>query len=82
LHAQLYPGLRIYLFDARRVYSAPMTIFGPLLATLYIGRHYVAFRDSERVQAFTRHVDHLVRESTIPARDLPAHLDMLTASIA
>ena len=82
LHRQLYPGLRIYLFDARRVYSAPMTIFGPLLATLYIGRHYVAFRDSERVQAFSAHVDHLVREAAIPARDLPAHLDGLLADIA
>lgn len=77
LNEQFYPGLRVYLFDARRVYSAPLTLFGPLLAVLYAGRNYVAFRDSERVQAFTRHFDHLVRESSISARDLPDHLRAL-----
>ncbi len=47
---QLYPALRLYLFDARRVFSAPVTVFGPLLAVVYLGRHYLAFRDSARVQ--------------------------------
>ena len=77
LNEQFYPGLRVYLFDARRVYSAPVTLFGPLLAVLYVGRNYVAFRDSERVQAFTRHFDHLVREASVSARDLPDHLRAL-----
>ena len=81
LNAQFYPSLRLYLFDARRVYSAPITIFGPLLAVLYVGRNYVAFRDSERVQAFTRHFDHLVREASISARDLTTHLQDLRARI-
>ncbi|MGR3505305.1 MAG: helix-turn-helix domain-containing protein [Paracoccaceae bacterium] len=81
LHDQYYPGLRLYLFDARRVYSAPITIFGPLLAVLYVGRNYVAFRDSERVQAFTRHFDHLVREAAISPRDLPAYLGKLRTGI-
>lgn len=73
--SQLYPRLRLYLFDARRVYSAPVTIFGPLLAVIYIGRNYMAFRDTERVQALTQHFDHLVREASISARELPDHLN-------
>lgn len=74
LYAQFYPRLRLYLFDARRVFSSPITVFGPLLAVLYLGRNYIAFRDTERVQAMTVHFDALVREAAIPARDLPAHL--------
>ena len=74
LHDQLYPSLRIYLFDARKIYSSPITIFGPLLAVLYLGRNYVAFRDSERIRAFGRHFDHLVREAVIPARSFPDFL--------
>ena len=35
---QLYPSLRLSLFNARRVYSAPITIFGPLLAVIYLGQ--------------------------------------------
>lgn len=72
---QLYPRLRLYLFDARRVFSAPVTIFGPLLAVIYIGRNYMAFRDTERVQVLTAHFDHLVREAAITARELPDFLN-------
>lgn len=77
---QLYPRLRVYLFDARRLYSAPVTIFGPLLAVLYIGRNYMVFRDSARVEALAAHFDRLVREAEISARDLPDHLAALAAS--
>jgi transcriptional regulator with XRE-family HTH domain len=77
LHAQLYPTLRVHLYDARRVYSAPVTVFGPLLAVLYLGRNYLAFRDSERVQAISQHFDSLVREAAVPSRDFPAHLARL-----
>ena len=77
LTQQLYPRLRLYLFDARRLYSAPITIFGPMLAVIYIGQTYMAFRDTERVQAMTRHFDHLLREADITARHLPEHLDAL-----
>ena len=79
LHDQLYPTLRIFLFDARRLSSAPLTVFGPLLAALYLGQHYLTFRDTERVTAFTRHFDILVREATVSARDFPTHLDALNA---
>jgi len=79
--AQLYPSLRLYLFDARRVYSAPITILGPLLAVLYIGRNYMVFRDTERVQAMTLHFDHLLREADITARALPERLAALRAGL-
>ena len=82
LSEQLYPRLRIYLFDSRRLYSAPVTIFGPLLCVFYAGGHYLAFRDSDRIETFSRHFDHLVRESTLTARALPDHLRRLRAEIA
>ena len=76
---QLYPRMRIYLFDARRLYSAPVTIFGPLLAAIYIGQNYMVFRDTERVQALTGHFDHLVREAHVTARALPDHIRAIWA---
>ena len=77
LHDQLYPTLRVFLYDARRLFSAPITVFGPMLAVIYLGRNYLAFRDKERVQAISSHFDTLVREADISARDLPRHLDQL-----
>jgi hypothetical protein len=74
LTEQLYPSLRLYLFDARRVFSSPVTIFGPLLAVVYLGRHYLAFRDSARVESISQHFDWLVKEAAFSARDVPSHL--------
>lgn len=81
LHDQLYPRLRVYLFDARRLFSAPLTIFGPMLAVLYMGGNYLAFRDTERVSAITAHFDHLVREAAISARDFPNRIKDLTQAL-
>ncbi|PLL10778.1 transcriptional regulator [Tabrizicola sp. TH137] len=74
LTEQLYPSLRLYLFDAKRVFSAPVTVFGPLLAVVYLGRHYLAFRDSGRVQQISQHFDWLVKEAAFSARDVAEHL--------
>ncbi len=78
---QLYPRLRVYLFDARRLYSAPVTIFGPLLSVLYAGGHYIAFRDRDRIETFTAHFDALVREADLTARHLPTHLRHLRSAL-
>jgi transcriptional regulator with XRE-family HTH domain len=74
---QLYPSMRIYLFDARRVFSSPITVFGPLLAVLYLGRHYIAFRDTTRVASIMQHFDWLVREAALGAREFGTHLQAL-----
>ncbi len=81
LSGQLYPSMRIYLFEARRVYSSPLTVFGPLLAVLYLGRYYLAFRDSSRVANFAEHFDWLVREAQTGAREAPALFDRLAGEV-
>lgn len=78
----MYPTLRLFLFDARRVFSAPITIFGPLQAVIYLGRYYIAFRDSDRVQLLTRHFDWLVREAEVSDRDVPDYLRALRSRIS
>lgn len=71
---QLYPRLRLYLFDARQLYSAPITIFGPLLAVVYVGGHYLTFRERARIETLTTHFDALVRSAVFTARDAAEHL--------
>lgn len=74
LHDRFYPNLRIFLFDARRLHSAPLTVFGPLLAALYLGQSYLVFRDTERVTAFARHFDQLVREASVSPRNFADYI--------
>ena len=71
---QLYPRMRVYLYDARMIYSSPMTVFGPQLAVLYLGQNYMAFRDSQRIEGFSNHFDRVVREARITSRELGAVL--------
>jgi len=81
LYDELYPALRLYLFDAHRVYSSPVTVFGPHLAVIYLGRHYIGFRDPARVQSISQHFDWLVREAPLGAREVMGHLRDLRASL-
>jgi transcriptional regulator with XRE-family HTH domain len=65
----LFPSMRLVLFDSRRVFSAPVTVYGPILAVIYVGRFYLAFRSRDRVRSLTQHFDTLVREAEIGARE-------------
>ncbi len=71
---EMYPRLRLFLYDAHRVFSAPVTVFGPRLAVIYVGQFYLAFRESERVRSMTAHFDWLVREASVDARDAAGYL--------
>lgn len=82
LSDELYPGLRLYLFDAHRVWSAPVTIFGAHQAVIYLGRHYLSFRDPARVAALSAHFDWLVREAPLGAREVAGHLRALRAGLS
>ena len=73
----LYPALRVYLFDAHRVFSAPVTIFGPHRAVVYLGRHYLSFQEEGTVQTQSQQFDWLVREATYGARTVTDHLERL-----
>lgn len=65
----LYPSLRVYLCDSKKVYSSPITVFGHFLAVVYIGRYYMVFRERRQIQALTQHFDCLVREADTGARN-------------
>lgn len=79
---ELYPALRLYLFDAHRVFSAPITVFGPHLAAIYLGQAYLAFHDRARVAEVSQHFDWLVREATLSAREAAGHFRQLRRDAA
>lgn len=76
----LYPRLRLYLFDAHALYSAPLTVFSNDLAILYIGQCYMAIRERKRVMALKEHFDWLIRQCAVDAKDVGAFLAARTES--
>lgn len=82
LTEELYPTLRLFLFDGRTNYSVPVTIFGPLRAAIYIGQMFFAFNTTEHIRVITRHFDTLIRGAVVQAPDVPAHLRDLLRDVA
>ncbi|MEP4290941.1 MAG: helix-turn-helix transcriptional regulator [Rhizobiaceae bacterium] len=73
----MYPRLRLFLFDARKIFSAQVTVFGPNLAVIYIGQFYLAFREGQRIGSLIGHFDGLVRAADVDARHVPDHIGKL-----
>lgn len=65
----LYPSVRLYLYDGRWRYSVPYTIFGQLRAAIYAGDMYIVLNAAEPVRTMTRHFDNLIRAAEINAHE-------------
>ncbi len=74
LCAELYPTLRWFLFDGRERYAAPVTIFGPLRAALYLGQMYLVLTSTEHVRTLTAQFDDLIRGAVVQPNEIPAFL--------
>ena len=77
LFEELYPTLRLYLFDGLTHYSVPYTIFGPKRAALYAGQMYFVFNTAEHIRMLTRHFDDLVRAAVVNSAEAAAYLRRL-----
>ena len=73
---ELYPGVRLYLFDGRRRYSVPYTIFGARRAAVYMGQMYFAFNTTDYVRILIRQFDDLVRNAEVQAHEVGEFLQL------
>ena len=78
---ELYPRLRMYLFDGLTHYSAPYTIFGRQRVALYAGQIYLVFNTAEHVSVLHRHFDDLIRAATVTSTEIGAFLQGLQKQI-
>jgi len=76
---KLYPSVRLHLFDARRTFSAPFTVFAMKRAVIYLGRSYLVVTAADQVRGLARHFDALVREAAIAPDAVHRSLDALAA---
>ena len=71
---ELYPSVRLYLYNERNLYSIPYTVFGARRAAVYVGQMYFAFNTTEYVRILARHFDDLVRNAEVQAHEVVDHL--------
>jgi len=78
---ELYPTFRWFLYDGRQRYSAPLTVFGPARASLYIGQMYFVFNTTEHIRVLTRHFDELIRAAVVQPTEVAGFLRGLQAEL-
>ena len=71
---ELYPSLRLYLYNGLTHYSVPLTVFGPRRAAIYIGQMYFVFNTTEHIRVLTRHFDSMVRAAVVHAAESARYL--------
>jgi len=75
----LYPALRLYLYDGRMRYSIPYTIFGPFRAAIYVGDMYLVLNATAPIRTLTGHFDNLIRAAEINAHEAAGFAQRLAA---
>lgn len=74
---ELYPTFRLFLFDGRRHYCAPLTIFGLKRAAVYLGNMYLVIHSVDHIRALTARFDRLIRASDVGADKVHAYVSAL-----
>ncbi len=77
LTAELYPGLRWFLFDGLKRYSVAFTLFGPLRAAVYFGNMYFVFNSTEQIRVLAGLFDELIRAAAVQPPEVPALIEQL-----
>ncbi len=71
---ELYPRFRWFLYDGRELYSAPITIYGPIRAAIYIGQTFLVMQSRDHIRALIGHFDQLVRAAKVGPTEMPGYL--------
>lgn len=78
---EFYPMFRWFLFDALERYSVPVTIFGPVRASVYLGQMYLVLTSADHLRTLTSHFDDLIRSAIVQPPELPETARRLLAEV-
>jgi transcriptional regulator with XRE-family HTH domain len=79
---EMYPAVRIHLYDAGVTYSACYTVFGAQRVALFLGTSWLVLNAAQHIEMFVRHFGELVRHATVQPHDFPRHVEALSARLA
>lgn len=78
---ELYPMFRWFLFDGLERYAVPVTIFGPIRASVYLGQMYLVLTSADHVRTLTSHFDDLIRGAVVQPPQVPELARRLLAEL-
>ena len=78
---ELYPRMRVYLFDGLTYYSIPYSIYGRRRVSLYAGQIHFTFNTAEHIAVMNRQFDDLIRAAVVHSIDVGPYLQGLLPRI-
>ena len=78
---ELYPTFRLFLFDGRKLFSAPITIFGPQRAAIYVGDMYLVLNTTELIRILIDRFDGLIRQAVINPHEAAARVTRMVEEV-
>ncbi len=66
---ELYPAFRMYLFDGRKRFAPPMTLFGYTRAAVYAGEVYLLIRSKRLIRELALGFDGHIRAAEVHAHE-------------
>ena len=66
---ELYPAVRMYLFDGRKRFAPPMTLFGYTRAAVYAGEVYLLIRAKPLIRDLAQGFDGHIRAAEVHAHE-------------
>lgn len=79
---ELYPSFRMYLYDGRRRYSIPFTLFGYGRAAIYAGDVYLLIHARSTIRELAKGFDAHIRNAVVHAHECAAYVRRLANGIS
>lgn len=77
---ELYPAVRLYLFDGRNRFAPPMTMFGYSRAAVYAGEVFLLIRSRTLIRELALRFDEHIRHADIHAHEASAYVRALSVA--
>ena len=77
---ELYPRVRLFLYDLAATYSVPFSVFGARRAVVFLGPNYLVFNGSDQIRMLARRFDEIIRAAVVQPDEMRAYLTRLGAS--
>ncbi len=71
---ELYPAVRIHMYEAGRNFSAHYTVFGAQRVAIFLGASWLVLNAAQHVAMFTQRFGDLVRQATVQPHHFAAHV--------
>jgi len=71
---ELYPALRLHLYEASVTFSAHYTVFGARRVAIFLGASWLVLNSAEHVRMFTQRFGELVRQAVVQPDEFSRHV--------